>query len=257
MTMKRLIATIALLVASAGIVSAQPAPVEFRSIPLTVLFDTDYVTGTPGYCVTTGAAGNVNADNRLTKIPIAIAANATTVTSTGGAFNNLLVGDILYFVDPSPLSPGAVIERVITARASANSITIDSVVSTLYAVSQQSFEWRKLVCGTTAASGWVPVESFAKVKFSIAVNQIATTTGGIDFRVECREQGANAQPFPVSPTTGLFTNKTAAGITGRFFVEVDSDWRECRVGMQFDGTDDGVDTGAAAEQVTIRAVLVR
>ncbi len=254
--MKKLIgAAIAAFLSLSGVAHAQPIS-DFRSYPLATLYDLDSTSLI--YCRTSGASNIVFQDNRITRVPITAAANSTTVTSTGGAFTNLVVGDHLFLVDPSPLTLGRVVERVITARASANSITISSAVSTSTAVSQQSFEWRKLECGTAATSGWVPVEALRPVKFSIAVNQLSVATGGVDIRVECREQGEDAQPFRVYPTTG-FTNYTAAGIDSRLVVglSIYDLWKECRVGVKLSGTDDGGDTGANAEQITIRAVFAR
>lgn len=261
--MKKIILSLALLLFPV-LASAQPIPNEIHSWPLAVQYNVQAASPAYIYCRTEGVARTGNDDNRrFTLAPITAAANSTTLAAvTGGTqpFANVAVGDIIYLQDPNQATKGQTLEKVVTARASADSITISSVISVLTTFTGNSFEFRKRQCGTTAAFGWFPVEGYRPVKFSVAPNSIAATS--VDIRVECRENGEDAQPYPVCTpatrdtaetcTAGVVTVLAAnAGFPGRkvFVIGVNDQWKECRVGLGING--------AGAQSITMRATTRR
>lgn len=252
-----------LLLGMASLASAQTPPDEIHSWPLAVLYNVQAVSPAYIYCRTEGVARVANDDNRRqTTTPVTAAANSTTlaaVTSGTLPFANLAVGDIIYVQDPFQATRGNTLEKVITAKASGDSVTLSSVISVTTAFTGNSFEFRKRQCGTTAAFGWFPVEGYRPVKFSVASNTIGATS--VDIRAECREQGEDAQPYPVcassvqAPNTCTSNVTTvlaaSAGFAGRvyYIVGLNDQWKECRIGLGING--------AGAQSITMRATTRR
>jgi hypothetical protein len=256
--MKKIIPlSLLLLLGLSPLCYAQPVANEIHSWPLAIQYDVQ--SGAYIYCRTEGVARVGNDDNRrVTTAPITAAANSTTlaaVTAGTNPFANLVVGDVIYLQDPFQATKGATLEKVITARASADSVTISSVISVPTAFTANSFEWRKRQCATTANAGWFPVEGYRPVKFSVGANTIGATS--VDIRFECREQGEDNQPYPVCTSgvcssAGVLTVPAAsAGFSGRnaFVVGVNDQWKECRVGLKING--------AGTQSITMRATTSR
>lgn len=169
--------------------------------------------------------------------------SSTTITGTG-AFTNVIVGDVIHFTGTGSTvftQLGVNSYRVVSARASADSITVFNAVT--IPSTGVRFEYLRRVCGTADTSGLIPVDGLHSHTWEIGIQQI-NTTSGIDYELECRVRGPGATWVIVSgPTT-----KTAVG---NYAVVVSEAWNECRMGLKMTSTDDGSDVGAAMEQITI------
>ncbi len=206
---------------------AQNQILQPRETTLTAI--RDFNNAALEYCNTQGQSGSATDKNKIGRVPISATAASTTVTGTG-AFANVAAGDILYV---NVL--GVTQIKVVTARASADSITIDSQFSAA-AVTNLKWEYRTLVCGVADNSGAVSFDGFHSMTWQIQVDAI--TAASLDYQIECRLLGAaSGWTIVIGPT-----NKTA---TGRFKEVINDGWHECRIGIKMN-TDAG-----GAEQITL------
>lgn len=181
-------------------------------------------------------------------------ASSTTVTAVSGTpFTPVDIGDEITF----STAGGSLIRRV-TAKASGASITVDSAVN-LDVTNGVQWTYRPLNTGTTAGDGWYSCADLGTQYHSVQIRQL-NVTGGIDVRWEGRALGAtNAQPtiiHPSSSTASCGTGTYAAGYcnftaVGNYEMLMDGGYAQCRIGMKIGTNDDGVDTGAATEQIDI------
>lgn len=198
------------------------------------------------YCATTGINGTSSDRNREPPqgaARVASAASSTTVTSTGtlGSFTNVAVGDIL-FINVR----GVTQYRTVTARASANSITIGTLLSTV-AVTDATFSYRRLACGTADTSGAFPVTGVHALTVQVVLAQEVSTS--TDYQIECRLLGPNTAWSIVNGP-----NNDTSTFNDIFATDLPFD--ECRVGLKVN-TDDGDDLTTNAEQFTVIAKRVR
>lgn len=172
-------------------------------------------------------------------------ASSTTVTGTG-AFTNVAVGDLLLI----PLS-GKTFERKVTARASADSITVNSAITIPTAGVTFSFK-RFFYSPNPADNLWIPVGSNETILYNtnVAAN---VSTGGVVKTLECVVKG------PGWPTVGWVTISTDTVATGTAAKYADSinthllPYTHCRMGLKFGTGDDG---DGAAEDLNL-AISVR
>lgn len=223
--------------------TAAPAAETIISVPLVAGYDLDSTTLI--YCTSVGEGGLVLAAPRLAKHKVKTSGSSTTVTSntaSAGAFEFVAVGDLLWFprTESVPVAAGAAVGawRYVTARASADSITVDTAIDLS---AGYGFGWRTPTCGTAATSGQVPVSGFDAINFVGQIDQISVT-GGITYQVECRAEGPAATWVTIIGPT----NKTAVWAGGNVAYEP---WAWCRIGWKIGTADDGTDTGADAEKI--------
>ncbi len=195
-------------------------------------------------CRGTGGAG------RKSTQKITTSGSSTTVTSlaSNGAFTELLVGDLILIEVPSeatttPDAQPSQYLRWITARASADSITVNSAVT--IPAAGVGFTWWKLSAGTSASSGWFPMNPNQIIV--VSVDQMDATS--IDYKVECRFKFWDYVSNPIIIAGP--TNLTAATDTpDRVAIEGADRYDQCRVGFKIN-TDDGADTTTHAEKITV------
>lgn len=185
--------------------------------------------------------------------------SGSSATVTAGAtstnpFDEIGVGDVIYF------SPGSVtdtvLQRRVTAKASATSITVDSAVDLSgNGTTGVAWEYQHFSTGTAITNGWFNLPSpTISSAVMVEVSQL-NVTGGIDVRIECRMEIGSG-----NPVSAFYRNVTTAGIgagttttdTGIIVYEVLPHFRQCRVGLKIGGADDGDDTGANAEKITVK-----
>jgi hypothetical protein len=247
--MKRLLCIVALL-ALAAPASAQVFG-KTVAVPLMSLRDSDSVTFE--YCVTTGVSGRALDSYRRQPIKIKTVGSSTTVSAqTAGTkpFLFLSEGDEITVNVPgtSPATEatdqvvGTGTTRVITVRTDDDTVTVNSAIDLSIPAGGFGFLWRKLQCGTAATDGWVQTRGMRDVSFSVHVDQINTTTG-VTIQAECENVGATSSPISLWAQT--YTTATDDLVE---FVDLQCD--RMRVGVKMTSTDDGVDTGAAAEQIS-------
>lgn len=231
---------------------------ELRTASYTIDYDLDATSIT--YCAVTGKFGDafgrpMEGGDRITTS--GSSTTTTEFTASAAPFTTLNVGDIL-IVDPGT-GPANVLRRVITAKASGSSVTVNTAWD-LSATAGYNFYWLKNNCGTAATSGWISVAGAAQFVIDFQIDQV-NVTGGIDMRIECRGNYIGAQPVQVFPscTSGACATvqnySGIAGITSHTSIVTTASFGECRVGILIHTSDDGGDTGANAEQLNIGLTL--
>ena len=245
-TIAEILAGILLLIAAlAGPVYAGDA----QSATLMYYYDVDSTS--PTYCSSSGMATAVWGGGIPGVGKIQTSGSSTTwngVTGAADSFGPLAAGDFLVAKRNQQTS----YLRVVVTRTSADSIVVDSAA----ALSDYSFEWWDVTCGTDAEAGWFNVGGYDSVLISYDISQISTTTGGIDITPQCR-QGGPGSPVQTVTSSGSADNKTAAAIGYYSVVLFEAQFTQCRIGFDFDGTDDGSDTGADREQVSVTVTKYR
>lgn len=186
--------------------------------------------------------------------------SSTTVVEqvTGdNPFTEVAVGDVLLVHRPDGTSPGDDLV-VVTARASAASITVDTSVDWQNGTAGRTWEWYRTVCGTTANDGWINVSQGAAA-LTLQYDQGDLTA--LVARFECKTAALGAQPVIVYPGKSsdcglggtLSTDRCSfatAGITSRLSVIIaPTVFSQCRIGLAWTGADTS-DAGANIEQVT-------
>lgn len=241
--MKKLLLFLALLV---GAPAWAQTTVLFTDVDLDATSYTFYTLCSPG-SVTFTASVCVGQGRFEVKGITTSGSSSTTVTSvaSNAAFNELLAGDEIEIYNSEPTSVNGRERRLITARASANSVTVDSAVT--IQSGGKPFAWWKLVSGTTSEDGWFSIGDADHFSIILGFTQ-AVTTGGITYKVECRESylGRKSPVVLVAGETTVTTFPATARVNVR-----DERYAECRIGMKI-VTDDtpGGDTGANQEKIT-------
>lgn len=173
--------------------------------------------------------------------------SSTTVTSVGslGSFDVAAAGDLLLFnIGPT------VYERKITARASANSITINQAVN--IPAAGVTFRLKKLYFSTDPSDEMlIPVGNAVGIGLHWGVDANADT-GGVVSLFEC---GTKTAGWPTTLWKTIDTTTTNSGSTGGDFESVTltaTPYTHCRFGVKF-GTGDDTDT--ADENITAALTL--
>jgi hypothetical protein len=203
------------------------------------------------YCMFTGVNASPWGGALPGGAPVSTSGSSTTVaatTASTGPFTDVAVGDILYILSSGPQT--APVVRYVTARASADSITVDTAIT----LTAATFTFKRRSCGTAASSGWVDVSTAWDVKVAWRISQ-QDTTGGISIVVYCKDNddsGTGTRVYPPNNTggtrecedTGIFaTTTTGCAVT------IPEGWDSCRLGMKIVTADDGADTTTHTEQV--------
>ena len=169
---------------------------------------------------------------------VATSGSSTTVaavTSGTEPFANVAVGDLLIFQ-----LRGQNLERKVTARADADSITVDTAIDLTVAASGPfqngyGFLYKTFADEVDATATWIPVHGF-DAGFQINVQVVTFNATGILANVECRQEGGGAG-------TTIVATKTFAAV-GTWDVFVELPFHECRLGLQLD-TDGGAQSISA------------
>lgn len=173
-------------------------------------------------------------------------ATVTSETASSGALAPVVAGDVIMVrpSTPSKAEPfNAGYAAVVTAKASADSITVDPAVDWS---AGYSYTFLHRVCGTTIDDGWVDVSNATKFTMTIAYLQ-----GDLDallWRFQCKTSAVGAVPVTVYPSEG-----DGCGIAGTLSTTycsfaTDSDdavftwedfgpWSSCRIGVMYATTD--------------------
>lgn len=172
-----------------------------------------------------------NIDRRVTTS----GASSTTVASvnTDGPFSAMVPGDVVWLsvVDGTTTLRTGLALRWITAKASANSVTIDSAV--VIPTAGLGFSWQQAAASTAASAGWFGVQGKATT-IQIQVDQMSVT-GGIDYALEC-----GVAPFGVGPVTTDVVATANIASASVVTLAVGEPYDVCRVGLKI-GTNDNLD----------------
>lgn len=176
---------------------------------------------------------------------------STTVTGTG-AFTDVAVGDLLLIPEVNSQGNTVTYERVVTARASADSITVNSAI--LIPTAGVSFYYKKFYFSTNPADHmYVDVSGWSSAAFIWSVDANADT-GGVVTSLQC-STGDNPE-FPTGrwvevDTTTVATGSTQTDTTNAIDLSL-APFKYCRFGLKF-GTGDDAD--AANEDINAEVVL--
>jgi hypothetical protein len=176
---------------------------------------------------------------------------STTITgvATNNPFTNIAVGDLLLFN-----LQGMPYERKVTARASANSITVNSQIT--IPTSGTTFSYKHLYFSTNPADMIaVPVEGWSTAIFtwSVAAN---ANTGGVISLLQCtpsRHPDFTNSPWVQVNTTTVASAATLASTTESISLTL-LPYAFCRMGFRF-GTGDDADV--ADENISLNVVLMK
>jgi hypothetical protein len=178
-------------------------------------------------------------------------ADSTTVTSvaTNGAFTNVSVGDLLLIN-----FRGSVYERKVTARASADSITVNQAIN--LPAAGVPFRYKKLWFSTNPDDELaIPVAGYDTAIFNWSVDANANT-GGVVTLLQCIDQ--KGPDWGTAPWVELSTTTVASAGTKTPTTESINlnllPYQYCRFGLKF-GTGDDAD--AADEDINLSVVLVK
>jgi hypothetical protein len=163
-------------------------------------------------------------------------------------FTDVAAGDELRITIPPNVvanTTGETVQyRSVTARASADSITVNAAID--LGTAGVSFQYRTLACGTAATDGRVAVDGFKDANFQFEWTTKNATS--LDFKIECQVKGSNTGWIVVIPTAGTSINLTATAAYSNRVLDV-SDYDYCRLGSQIN-TDTGVNTVNATVRLT-------
>lgn len=177
------------------------------------------------------------------------AALSTTVTgvATNNPFNMVTAGDLLLI----PLG-GRVYQRKVTAKASANSITVNQAIN--IPAAGVTFSFKKFFFSTNPQDEMlIPVADYDTLLVNWSVDANANT-GGVITLLQCTD---SKQPdFPTTPWVQIVTTTVASAGTQSATTESVNltllPYTYCRMGMRF-GTGDDADP--ADEDINLSVVL--
>lgn len=219
------------------------------SASFNIQYRLDATTAT--YCVVKGKAGDPFRGSIPGPSTITTSGSSTTTTegvASAAPFTLLAVGDVISVSSPD----GTTANRVITAKASGSSITVDTAWDLSTAV---PFSWWDVTCGTTASDGWIDVAGADRVAITFEIDQL-NVTGGIDMQIQCRASGISSSPVQVFPTCSsgscaTVQNYTTAGIASSTTVVLEVPYSTCRVGIFIHTSDDGGDLTTNEELIDV------
>lgn len=244
--MTRRLPFLALLIALAVPAAAQPRNVF---APIAVGYDLDSTASI--YCRLTGTSGPFSSA-KSSSIAIETSGSSTTLTksvASSGPFAVVEVGDVILVRDSS----NALQILTVDAKAGADEITVDTAVD--LGTVGVDWQYRTLSCGTGANDGWINTARFEQTLVCVEP-KAGTSTGAFHWHLEVKTAADGAGPVQAYPDNSTTKPATVEpGGVGYDYgqcvnVTTPHDW--LRVGLGFaTGGDDGTDTGAAKERITV------
>lgn len=177
-------------------------------------------------------------------------AATSAVTADGGAFQNLVAGDLVYIT-----YNGRTFERLLTVVTDDDTATLSAAIPTAIApgtTTAVGFRYKKFYKLVEPNDSWIPVrgrESF----FSVVEIDGCSATGGCTTSVECTTEDPFADAY--GSNIQVDTDNVADTATGEPTTSVDlrlAPYQYCRVGVKF-GTGDT----SGAENIDIFAAINR
>lgn len=186
----------------------------------------------------------------------------TTSVNSSAVFGSIAVGDVIWAT-----VGGVRTGRVVTARASADSATVDTAW-TLPAAGV-TLRYQKATCG--ASSGWVSVPSGATtINVTIDLSQVVVAAGGVAFKIEGRyspistSTATNLWPGDSSDDAHCDSGTYASGycvLTAADSITVTNEGKtfptQIRLVTKLTDTDDDSTPATENEQITATLLVVR
>ena len=201
----------------------------------------DVESSTPTYCTMNGVQNDPWREPFRVRIPIDTVGSSdavSAVTALTNPFANVAVGDAIY------VRRDNVTDMVwVTVRTDADNITVSSAVDWSAGF---VFEYLDLVCGTTAADGWIAVEKYSTVSMTVLYE--AGDLTGLDVAWECKDNTLVSEAVQVYPGPAsdcgfgtLNTNVCTYVNTGdrQTVVITNNTFSFCRMGLDWRTGDGG------------------
>lgn len=245
----------ALLLGLLGAAFALGQGVDDARVKVPLCGDYDLDSASYIYVATTGESDLVLSGPRKRAVLIQTSgssASVTATTATTAPFQGIATGatggggDFLFFN-----IGGLTTQRVITARADADNVTVDTAIDLSTAT---RFSWRRLTSGTAATDGWVPMTGFNTASFAWQIKQ--SDGGSIDVKVEC-EPISSAEGTSSSQQQVYTKNVVApygcpsaagSGACDTLIIGAPGMFDRCRLGFKINT--DSSDAGANLEKIS-------
>lgn len=252
------LALAALVLGALGLSQAPSASAQSAEIGwLALRYDLDRPDANPFFCTLEGSSGIADPWKNVVGRVITSGSSTTVTEQTAGElpFRDLVVGDLLR-VD-RVLGTGTVVDIVaITAKASGASITVDTAVDWQNGTAGMNAKFKHPVCGQAVTDGWFNVAKYADWTVVVTYSQ-GDFGAGLDWRVECRDAGSQAQPVQVFPVSlGTFQTIATASttaVTASNALAGFERWQDCRVAL-LANTSDPSDAGAALDRIRVTVI---
>jgi hypothetical protein len=222
---------------------------------ITVGYTSNSAIGWPMYgrLAPTGPSGEHGVDpygsypvSRLITTSAALSTTVTGVVAADDPFDLVSVGDLLVFS-----VSGTLYERRVTAKASADSITVNQAVN--IPAAGVTFSYRKLYFSTNPADRMAyPVGGYQSIAFDWAVDYTSSTTAGLILRIECA-------PYTPEYNAARWTKISEIRLAGSAPTQADSrqivsteGYGYCRFGAYY-ATGDDID--GSAEDINLTVTL--
>lgn len=234
-------AALALLSAFLGLPAFGQVPPPAALTPIVSSYDFD--SATPTSCLLGPQVQGLGTVSTSGSSATLTASRTTSFTSTITANAEIRI--------KAPAN-GPTITRIVDSLTDGDTLTLRDV-ATVSAGSEWTY--RNVTCGTSATSGWFPVDALTPNRtWHLTVSQISLASGSMAVTLRCRTDSAWAGLGTlVYPKTGASGSECATGLftTTASCALNDNDirFRQCRWLVAL--TDDGGDTGVNREQVTI------
>jgi hypothetical protein len=199
------------------------------------------------YCTLSGQGSDPFAGPYPGRGQIETSGSSTTVTGVNAAddvFTDIGVGDVLF----TRTGAGVTSLRVVTAKASVDSITVNTAIDLTGGV---NWTYKKLACGTSATDGWIDATGDT---VQLTVQYDAGDLDTLDVSWFCREAAPGSGAIRVYPGPAsdcgdgtLSGTVCTFATTGQgLAVKIPNNvFSACRVGLKYGSTD-----GATREEVT-------
>jgi hypothetical protein len=227
---------------------------ESRAAYFNVRYDLDATTATG--CIAAGERGGVwdspiagadRVDNGGSSTAV------TAVTALDYPFAGMAVRDTMWIKVGETWYP-----RTILTYTDADNVVVDEAIDLSGDATGYAFQWRKHVCGTTAADGWISLDNMTDVTIILNFGQVVDDTNGVILRVEGSPDTPDGynhvhQLWPTDKTvSGAATTQTfdGTGITDNLRIQVPIPIQRVRILVEFHTADDGNDLTTNSENLT-------
>lgn len=99
-------------------------------------------------------------------------------------------------------------------------------------------------------AGWINTKGLREANFTVQLDQ-AVITGGIDLKVDCRDDTPTAAPVTVFPVTNYTTFPAAIRVV------IPENWHQCNAFFKIGSADDGGDLTTNKEKISVTFTGVR
>lgn len=245
--------------AAALVLAALPAlawGAENRTAYFNVRYDLDETTLTA--CVAEGESGNPWSSPISGNARMDNAGSSTTftaVTASEAPFLGMAESDTLWVkVGQTTYA------RTILTFTDTDTIVVDEALDLSGDATGYAFNYRKHICGTTAADGWISLDNMTDVTIVLSFGQVVSDGSYIHLRVEGSPDSSDGydhihQLWPTDKTvSGAATLQIfdGTGVSDNLMIHIPAPIQKIRVLAEFVVADDGDDLTTNSENLTFQ-----